>query len=74
LLKRAEELYSIEIVKEVVADDKIAGDWEAIQDALKHLAENRPKENPVVRDVIRILLRAYNSLMSDEELKHYAED
>jgi hypothetical protein len=47
-------------VKETVADDKIARDWETIQEDLKYRAENRPKENTVVRDVMRVLLSAYN--------------
>src|SRR5271154_1513369 len=70
LLKRSQELLSIHVVKEVVADDKIDEDWKTIQEALKYLADNRPKENPIVRDVIRILLGAYNMTdVSDEELK-----
>ena len=70
LLKQSQELLSIHAVKEVVADDKIIEDWNTIQEALKHLADNRPKENPIVRDVIRILLGAYNMPdVSDEELK-----
>ena len=70
LLKRSQELLSIHAVKEIVADDKIIEDWNTIQEALKYLADNRPKENPIVRDVIRMLLGAYNMLdVSDEELK-----
>ena len=69
LLKRAEELLSMDAVKEVVADNRIAQDWEILQVALKYLADNRPKENAVVRDVTRILLGAYNMPnLSDEEL------
>jgi hypothetical protein len=60
LLKRSQELLSIHAVKEVVADDKIDEDWKTIEEALKCLADNRPKENPIIRDVIRILLGAYN--------------
>jgi hypothetical protein len=75
LLKRAEELLSIEAVKGVVANNKIARDWEVIQDALEYLAENGPKENPVLRDVMRILLGSYNMPnISDEELKDHPED
>jgi ankyrin repeat protein len=70
LLKRSQELLSIHAVRDVVADDKIFEDWNTIQEALKYLADNRPKENPIVRDVIRILLGAYNMPdVSDEELK-----
>jgi len=70
LLKQSQELLSIHAVREVVADDKIDEDWKTIQEALKYLADNRPKENPIVRDVIRILLGAYNMTdVSDEELK-----
>jgi hypothetical protein len=71
LLKRSQELLSIHAVKEVVADDKIIDDWNTIQEALKYLAaDNRPKENPIVKNVIRMLLSAYNMPdVSDEELK-----
>jgi hypothetical protein len=70
LLRRSQELLSIHAVKEVVADDKIIEDWSTIQEALKYLADNRPKENPIVKDVIRMLLSAYNMPdVSDEELK-----
>jgi hypothetical protein len=70
LLKRAEELLSMDAVKETIADDKIVRDWETIQEAFKYLANNHPKENSVVRDVLRILLSAYNMPnISDEELR-----
>lgn len=70
LLKRSQELLSIHAVKEVIADDKTDEDWKTIQEALKYLADNHPKENPMVRDVIRTLLSAYNVTdVSDEELK-----